>query len=136
MAYLINDGFDGAVCRKGEPRGSAGGCGAGVLWARARRAGRGPGRPRGQGAAAGVFGIAVDFVFALASSKAGFLATADDAAIAVANACKASVLGTPAPDATSSVVLATEKTRNEQEARHIRFIIVVGIANAMPARLT
>lgn len=107
-----------------------------MLWARARRAGRGPGRPRNQGAAAGVFGIAVDFVFALASSKAGFFAAADDAAIAVSDACKASVFGTPAPDAASSIVLATKKTRAEQEAKHIRFIIVVGIANAMPARLT
>lgn len=110
-----------------------------MLWARARRAGRGPGRPRDQGAAAGVFGIAVDFVFALASSKAGFFAAADDTAVAVSNACKASVLGTPAPDATSSAVLATKKkkkTRAEQKSRHIRFIIVVGIANAMPARLT
>lgn len=110
MTDLVNDRFDGAVCRKGKPGGGARGCGAGVLWARARRAGRGPGRPRDQGAAAGVFGIAVDFVFALASSKAGFFAAADDAAIAVSDACKASVLGTPAPDATSCVALATRKT--------------------------
>lgn len=102
MANFINDGLDGAVCREGKPGGGGRGCGAGVLWARARRAGGGPGRPRNQGAASGVFGIAVDFVFTLASSKTGFFAAADDAAIAVSDACKASVLGTPAPNATLS----------------------------------
>jgi hypothetical protein len=99
VPHLVDDGLDGAVGGKGEP-GTAARGGPGVVWARARArgAGRGPGRPRDQGITPGIFGVAVRLLLPFAGGETGFLAPTDDAAVAVSDAGKASVLGAPTPD--------------------------------------